>query len=139
MKGFLQNILQEITKKIIIGTSDAWSMRWSFYRPNILYWRLSDFKIDFIANLLPCCSLRRYHKSPDMLVGLSIVLLVYLSKVLTIVEYRDYFNTEFALLWVPWLKTFYDFLCKFSMKPINPILKIRKIPLIMLILLKGRP
>ena len=41
-----------------------------------------------------------------MLVELSIVLLVYLPKVLTIVEFIDYFNTEFALLWAPWLETF---------------------------------
>ena len=27
MKEFLQRILQEIMKKIILGTSDAWSMR----------------------------------------------------------------------------------------------------------------
>ena len=40
---FLQRILQEIMKKIILGTSDAWLMRRSSQRPSILYWRLSDF------------------------------------------------------------------------------------------------
>ena len=29
--------------KIILGPSDAWSMRRSTQRPSILYWRLSDF------------------------------------------------------------------------------------------------
>ena len=34
MKGFLQRILQEIMKKLILGTSDAWSMRQSSHRPS---------------------------------------------------------------------------------------------------------
>ena len=33
MKGFLQRILQEIVKKIILGTSDACSMRRSSHQP----------------------------------------------------------------------------------------------------------
>ena len=45
MKGFLQRILQEIMKKIILGTSDAWSMRRLSQRPSVLYWRLSNLKL----------------------------------------------------------------------------------------------
>ena len=44
MKRFLHRILQEIMKKIILETSDAWSMRRSSHQPSVLYWRLSDFK-----------------------------------------------------------------------------------------------
>ena len=33
MKGFLQRILQEIMKKLILGTSGAWSMRRASHRP----------------------------------------------------------------------------------------------------------
>ena len=41
-KNKLKGFLQEIMKKIILGTSDAWSMRQSSHRPSVLYWRLSD-------------------------------------------------------------------------------------------------
>ena len=34
LKGFLQRILQEIMKKIILGTSDAWSMKRLFHQPS---------------------------------------------------------------------------------------------------------
>jgi hypothetical protein len=44
-KGFLQRILQEIVKKIILGTSDAWStIRLSKSKqPSVLYCKLTDF------------------------------------------------------------------------------------------------
>ena len=45
MKGFLQNILQEITKKIIIGTSDAWSMRWFSNPPSNPAYYIEDCHI----------------------------------------------------------------------------------------------
>ena len=46
MKGFLQRILQEIMKKIILGTSDAWSTICLSHRPSdpayyIVNWRIS--------------------------------------------------------------------------------------------------
>ena len=34
MFSLLQRILQEIMKKIILGTSDAWAMRQSFHQPS---------------------------------------------------------------------------------------------------------
>ena len=36
--------LQEIMKKIILGTSDTWSMRQSSHRPSVLYCKLTDLK-----------------------------------------------------------------------------------------------
>ena len=44
MKRFLQTILKEIMKKIIIlGTSDPWSTSHLFQQTSVLYCRLSDF------------------------------------------------------------------------------------------------
>ena len=46
MKVFLQRILQEIMKKIILGTSDAWSMVHLSHRPSDRAWiylRLTNF------------------------------------------------------------------------------------------------
>ena len=45
MKGFLQRILQEIMKKIILGTSDAWSMRRSSHRPSDPAYYIKDCPI----------------------------------------------------------------------------------------------
>ena len=47
MKVFLQRILQEIMKKIILGTSDAWSTIHLSHRPSDWAWiylRLTNFK-----------------------------------------------------------------------------------------------
>ena len=41
----MQRNLQEIIKKIILGTSDDWSFVPVTQWPSILYWRLSDFYI----------------------------------------------------------------------------------------------
>ena len=49
MKGFLRIILQEIMKKkMILGTSDAWSTKRLSHRPSVLYSRLTDFKHRFL-------------------------------------------------------------------------------------------
>ena len=32
-------------KKIMLGTSDDWSLRQSSHRPSVLYWRLSDYRL----------------------------------------------------------------------------------------------
>ena len=45
MKGFLQRILQEIMKKKILGTSDAWSMRQSSHRPSVPAYYIEDCRI----------------------------------------------------------------------------------------------
>jgi hypothetical protein len=46
LKGFLQRILQEITKKEIkLGTSDAWSMRRSSHRPSNSAYYIEDSRI----------------------------------------------------------------------------------------------
>ena len=53
MKGFLERILQEIMKKIMLGTSDAWSMRRSFHRPSDPAYYIEDcriFGLFFTAN-----------------------------------------------------------------------------------------
>ena len=42
MKRFLQRILQEIMKKIILGTSDAWSMSHSSQRPSEPVYYIED-------------------------------------------------------------------------------------------------
>ena len=101
-------------------------MRRSFHRPSDPTYYIEDCRI-LRSILLP--TFYRVAVCVDiinhlMLVELSIVLLVYLPKVLTIVEFIDYFNTEFALLWAPWLETFLDFLCKLGMKPNMRLLEI---------------
>ena len=45
LKGFLQRILQEIMKKIILGTSDAWLMRRSSHRPTDPAYYIEDCRI----------------------------------------------------------------------------------------------
>ena len=42
LKGFFQRILQEIMKKTILGTSNAWSMRQSFHIPNDTVYYVKD-------------------------------------------------------------------------------------------------
>ena len=44
LKAFLQRILQEIVKKIILGTSGAWSMRQLSNRPSKLVYYIEDFQ-----------------------------------------------------------------------------------------------
>ena len=64
MKVFFQRILQEITKKkIILGTSDAWSMSRSSQWPSVLYWRLSDFRgLPFLMEFVKQLSICRIHR-----------------------------------------------------------------------------
>ena len=45
LKGFLQRILQEIMKKIIVGTWDARSMRWSSHHPSDPAYYIEDCQI----------------------------------------------------------------------------------------------
>ena len=45
MKRFLQRILQEIMKKIILGTSDAWSMSRSSHQPSDPAYYIEDCRI----------------------------------------------------------------------------------------------
>ena len=45
MKWFLQRILQEIMKKIPLGTSDAWLMRRSSHRPTDPAYYIEDWRI----------------------------------------------------------------------------------------------
>ena len=47
LKGFLQTILQEIMKKIILRTSDAWSMRQSSHGPSDLEYYIEDCRISY--------------------------------------------------------------------------------------------
>ena len=45
LKRFLQRILLEIMKKIILGTSDAWSMSSSPHRPSDPAYYIEDCRI----------------------------------------------------------------------------------------------
>ena len=45
MKGILQKFLKEIMKKIIPGTSDAWSMTQSSHRPSNPAYYIEDCRI----------------------------------------------------------------------------------------------
>jgi hypothetical protein len=45
LKELLQRILQEIMKKIIPGTSDAWAMRQSSHRPSNPAYYIEDCRI----------------------------------------------------------------------------------------------
>ena len=71
MKGFLQRILQEIMKKIILGTSDAWSMRQSTERPSNPAYYIEDCWISggcgWQINLLLCISWARQIKACDLI------------------------------------------------------------------------
>ena len=52
MKGFLQRILQEIMKKeIILGTSDAWSMRRSSHRLIDTAYYIEDCRISVLSTV----------------------------------------------------------------------------------------
>ena len=46
MKEFLQRILQDVMKKKMLGTSDAWPMSHSSHRSSVLYWRLAVFRFN---------------------------------------------------------------------------------------------
>ena len=60
MKGFLQRIMQEIMKrKIVLGTSDAWSMRQSSHRPSDQVYDIEDCRI--LGESLACVNYWVFH------------------------------------------------------------------------------
>ena len=54
--------------KIILGPSDAWSMRRTTQRPSVLYWRLSDFRT---INDFALASITNFNADPSILIGNS--------------------------------------------------------------------
>ena len=95
MKRFLQSILQEIMKKkIILGTSDdAWLMSHSSQRPSVLYWRLSDFRLNYFLSLL------------RMMLHFWTILLDHLSYLTKVQRVCD------PKLAVKWLETYFEVFC----------------------------
>ena len=62
MKGFLQRILQDCMKKIILGTSDTWSTSRLSHRPTepayyIVDWRISNLSVKSYFGVF--CSIRK--------------------------------------------------------------------------------
>ena len=53
MKGFFQRILQEIMKKMMLGTSDGWLMRQSYHLPSYPSYHIEDCRIYAISMAAP--------------------------------------------------------------------------------------